>query len=679
MLSWAKAEAYLQASEVGPATDEYIDALCESVFNTPTSSENLPILLLALERAQRTLSRRTVALAVALSAAPTDNLAVDSLIIAYRQSQDVAFAAPSMLEALGVLALRNPLARSELSSALLRLRPDDSRYLLIKAAKIIGRLEAMQSEPVLRGKLEEFSTSPDLAVQSEAFYQLALIALADALLASDLSGLSHQLSVAHALFVRAEMTEESRDDAALFRLLIDATLTVHSLTKEAPEVPQQTLQELDHLQKSLQRLNIRIWNDYRSPMADLLATRILDIVDALQRAVLVASTADDWTNFESVLIELATLHTLIRIEVAEGTQPSRIRKALNSLAESVLAPQLGPVLHRVIGRRRLTRVIQQYQSDPAHEPEIATSLQALAQAALLSEAGSDVLNTPSYSSQLDELAKRLNTPATEILRNFLEAVGSNNVGRWIEQIGLKSASLPIDWPHLYGADPSVNDAVHHLLQGLDSQLQSYPLLKRQRLVQAIEALVSFVHQVRDTLPVYTVCSEDSGKGQDASERDLQDDLFTALRMRFQRNASYELPRIGGGRPDNGLRFEECFFPIECKAEYRSISPDHIRDNYLAQADVYAAATDRVAFLMVLDLRDVNAASHAKQAKQRRRQKQAPVHQSLYTLDEGFWVDALQLDSQLPHVQPKAVVIGLVPGNRPRPSSTTTYSARPSTK
>ena len=82
--------------------------------------------------------------------------------------------------------------------------------------------------------------------------------------------------------------------------------------------------------------------------------------------------------------------------------------------------------------------------------------------------------------------------------------------------------------------------------------------------------------------------------------------------------------------------------------------------------------------MVLDLRDSNAGGHANRAKKRRRGGQPAGHTSLYTLEEGFWVDALPTDLQLPHMKPKAVIVGLVLGNRPRPSSTTTYSERPAT-
>jgi hypothetical protein len=52
---------------------------------------------------------------------------------------------------------------------------------------------------------------------------------------------------------------------------------------------------------------------------------------------------------------------------------------------------------------------------------------------------------------------------------------------------------------------------------------------------------------------------------------------------------------GGGRPDNGLRFEECFFPIEVKHEFNSIEPRAIHENYLTQTDIYEAATNGLHF------------------------------------------------------------------------------------
>jgi len=676
--SWEEVEAYLRATEPGSSIDHYIDDLAERVFAAPNIPQATQALVVALGHAQSSLTRRSVALALALCAASESSQAVDALVVAYRQCNGDPFLAPSLLDALSILALRTPLARAETTAALLRLNFSDSRHLLVRAAKVIGRLDNAQTEPALRDKLRTFCTAPDLAIQSEAHYQLGLITLTEAFLVSDRAELKQRLIIAQAAFVQAEMTEEVRDDAALFHILIDAILAIHTLSDESEETARRVEQDIERLQMHLQQFNVRLWKDYRSPYTDIMAVRVLSVVEFLKRAIHSANTAENWTNFDAALIELATLHTLICSETPINEMGYYINTAIGAIADRVLLPHLGPVVMRAVGRRRLALVVENYRLDPEHDTNIAASLQALEQIAILSEIKPTSTNSSNRFPELDNLTKSLNSSAEEILQNFLDAVGSNSVDRFIEKLGLAPVLLPIDQPGLYGSDPTIDNTVRSILYELRHQLDPYPIHQWYRLVETIESLVSFVHLIRDIMPEYTRCTDDKGKGQSASERDLQDHLFASLRLKFNRNVSYEYTPIGGGRSDNGLRFEECFFPIEVKHEFNSIEPRTIHEHYLTQTDIYAAATDRVAFLMVLDLRHNNAAGHVNHAKKRRRSGQPEEHSSLYSLEDGFWVDTLPLDPQLPHMKTKAVIIGLVPGNRPRPSSTTTYSKRPAT-
>lgn len=166
-------------------------------------------------------------------------------------------------------------------------------------------------------------------------------------------------------------------------------------------------------------------------------------------------------------------------------------------------------------------------------------------------------------------------------------------------------------------------------------------------------------------------------GQGASEKDLQQALFSWLRQRFDDNVVYEFNPLGGGRVDSGLQFPECKIPIEIKHEFTSISPEHVREHYLLQADIYAATTDRVSFLLILDLRDIHAQKHRTRRTKARQMEEKAELVSLYGWQEGFWVDSLPVDPQVPRARPKAIVICAIPGNRPTPSSTTKYSSLPS--
>jgi hypothetical protein len=50
--------------------------------------------------------------------------------------------------------------------------------------------------------------------------------------------------------------------------------------------------------------------------------------------------------------------------------------------------------------------------------------------------------------------------------------------------------------------------------------------------------------------------------------------------------------------------------------------------------------------------------------------------AFYHLRDSFWVESLPADPEIPDTTSKVVVVGLIPGNLPLPSSMSTYSKRP---
>jgi hypothetical protein len=184
--------------------------------------------------------------------------------------------------------------------------------------------------------------------------------------------------------------------------------------------------------------------------------------------------------------------------------------------------------------------------------------------------------------------------------------------------------------------------------------------------------VSFIQHLRDELPPFLLSEDEGGLGRKALEKSLQDPLFAWLRGQFGRLAVYERAPLAGGRSDSGLLFPECEFPFEVKREFSTLDRGHVRDNYISQPDDYAAARERVSFLLLLDLRKGNAGG-GKTAKKGGAMP-APPPVSLYSLRDSFWVDGLSADPQIQGAAANAVIIGLVPGNRLRPSSKTVYSS-----
>lgn len=218
-----------------------------------------------------------------------------------------------------------------------------------------------------------------------------------------------------------------------------------------------------------------------------------------------------------------------------------------------------------------------------------------------------------------------------------------------------------------------------LLGDARGRLAGLPHPAWNRFIETIVSLVQAAVAIRDLAPKYTLCEEDGGLGRKASEKNLQDDLYTRLQTRFGRKVYYELQPIAGGRVDLGLKFEDCEIPIEVKATL-NIERSHIRNNFLKQADDYASERDRLCILMILDLRAQNSERHVTRRRADRRLSTTGTQPTdlpatkMYSVRDSFWIDGLPGDSQITCPEVNAVVVGLIPSNRARPFATTVYSS-----
>ena len=675
MARWEEAREKLARLPAGPERDDYIDELVDQAMRTPPGEPSVAAFCIeALPLAQRDLTLRSTALAIAVSAEPSDTAAVDVLVESFRQHRAHVFLAPAFLDSLALFAGRSPIARAETVSALIRLTCRDSGYLLIKGAQIVGRLDSLRQLPDLRQKLQELEACSDLGVQAEVVVQEAFVELADALLSADAIELYQRLAQARAMFARAGRMEEHRPDAELFACLVEMLLEFREFATDRAGTVQRLQDLLHHLRTVLVT---QWWSSYRSELADVCVARVLEIADALQRATVSVQEAEDWTNLDEALTELAALYAVICSQEGVGAR----RLPFSVFADKVFVPQLGPVLQAAIGRRRLVKVADNYVATHGKD-EYAAGLRAFAQVVTaIEENQSKEVQYPAVpqnlAMQLSQLAFARGQSPEAMVQSFLRANRQGNDAGWVQQqLGLGPMPLPIDRPEMFGGAGSVHEVTIDVLSQLKTCLEPYQLSKWYRLVRVVEEIVSFAKYVFDTLPEWAKCQEDGGMGQRASERDLQKALFSWLRQRFDDSVVYEFNPLGGGRVDTGLQFTECKIPIEIKHEFTSIVPEHVREHYLLQADIYAATSDRVSFLLILDLRDIHAQKHrARKTKARQVEEKAEMV-SLYGWQEGFWVDSLPVDPQVPRARPKAIVICAIPGNRPAPSSTTKYSVRP---
>jgi hypothetical protein len=130
-------------AEAGPLVERTLGALATARSGLPPASTDVLLLALAATQEGSAQWRLVYALGRVAPADRTD--VVDALAAKFREWRSDAFLAPEALDALATLAERSPLARSETRSQLLRLTDADSRYLLVRAAKVIAGLSASAS------------------------------------------------------------------------------------------------------------------------------------------------------------------------------------------------------------------------------------------------------------------------------------------------------------------------------------------------------------------------------------------------------------------------------------------------------------------------------------------------------------------------------------------------------
>lgn len=348
---WEEASQRLNAASLTGAEDTLINDILQSEdFVIDGASEaqgkffNQALVITASD-----LTKRDVAFALAICI-PDSGVAnaTASLLAEYNTSRLHAFLGPEMLHALSLLAERDAYARRETVGVLLQITPLETRYLLIRAAKIAGRLESVATTTLLRGKLEEWTESDDPAVSGEAFFQLALLSLGDALCAQDVASLTVRLADSRVAFARAEQSEECRVDARLYLALVDLLLSFHETdgTRDRHEIISARARQLIAL---IDNPRVRPWHGYASKAEELAQYRLLTIARCFEAISAAASEMEKWTNFDASLSEVAALYAMLLhggsgrdFDTWRGHPEPRCRGSSGPAAGAVAGPGRNP-------------------------------------------------------------------------------------------------------------------------------------------------------------------------------------------------------------------------------------------------------------------------------------------------------------------------------------------------
>lgn len=422
----------------GEDTDDVVDDLIARVLSEPPDAAASPALILALDSARSDLSRADAATALAWVAGTEDISAVDCLERAFERDRTNPFLAPSLLGALGLLALRSEPARAGAKRFILKLTETDPGPLLTAGAKVTGILCDREDDKALRAKLAKIEGTQDIAARAECRQQLALLKFGDALLAERPEDLTQRLREARSAFSLAEASEETRPDATLCGLLLDLVLLFDSLELDRQAASTAISASARHLRARLGGLGEIVFQGNRSPVAVQFGQNALRIATAVEKAAGEAARAIRWTQFDETVPALARCYADIRYLPQAFPGQDRAVAAMRGIADRVLKPRLGPVLRWKVGRDSMAQVIENYRHLNG-DGDVLAGLLALQEAEAAAERAPGHRLSPEKEAKLAALASLLNRRPDELVDELA--------------VGMKAGGGPAEWAVTYGLLP----------------------------------------------------------------------------------------------------------------------------------------------------------------------------------------------------------------------------------
>lgn len=544
------------------ATDLHADRLVGAIISSGAVTPDLILIILdILRRNPNPLVLAAASQHVATAAlAPEDARNAQKVLLertSERRSDLDADVASEALAGAFLLAQVAGASRPSVIAALDDVRADDKPMLVARAARLAGLAWLWSRSPDLTTILKRLALSDEASDQP--LYELALIALDDALGQTGIAPLLSGLEAASEAFSRASAAGPDMDEAAALNHAVSAVAgycTGRSPTEVESEIAftraiaGARLLEMD-------RAALRGW--LRPSFAS--ETAWYGLVSALEGLPLKLEEPS-WLNAVPVLRQLGRLRESLTVELASGGLRAAV---IDRTASSLVA------------REGLRTHVRSWADDPGTPPEEREQAQALLETmAQVSGVG------PGKPSGGTGGAPGGSTNPLQALARLDDlGHGSALVGK-LEQVYVQLTEALRGHPDYIGTIGSdIRVLIKNMIRFLAHCLDVTPT--------AADGFFDFLFALKDEFPL---------------ERELQKSLWHSLCLSAdgipQHQIQRETPDIGAGRADISITRPHWRCVIEIKRELVDASREGIR-KYLGQAASYLLTGPKLGFLVVLDL------------------------------------------------------------------------------
>lgn len=529
------------------------------------------------------------------------------------------------LETTTRIALAGAARELRVVDTLLDLTSADAPELLERVPRLLGIADEVWSESRSRDILRMLIDVED--ARSGALFELGLAELRDSLASDNQSDARSHMTAGRDTLLAAERAVEARDDAAIYRCVLDAVLSFGSVDAvDSVNAAVNTLSEV-----------------------------------AARRAEFASGVGNrDWLESRArAEVEWYSLARTLRESVKDIHRPSWLRpaEAMERVLNAYTADRSITVLDCVSGlrtviqpairgafirREGLLAHVEDLVSDPSTDPTISADLAAFL---------SSIRATDPQNDGGDRLGKALEVAPNLTLELGLSSAPS--IVQLVEQQPDLAAKLERGCTERRLAsrlegDPLIDDLLSVVESGL-SESPDFTGTIRQEFLELVEPILQFMASRADigqpTIGARTKYLFPPAAGERRfTENYLQRDLGEFLQAtRLRPRVRFEESDLASGRADLTVSTSGNRFSIEIKRELRDASRESIRLSYSAQAAGYAVTSVGLGVLMVLDLTN---------------------HENgIPSVRDSVWVQKVSV----PEGADRFLMVGVVRGNRLTPS------------
>jgi hypothetical protein len=546
------------------------------------------------------------------------------------------------IETVVFLTMLEKVRKSATIEMLLDIEDDEDPFVLKTALSYLSLLYDGNKDIEEKLNINKQSVNPD--VSSEAYYRLGMLKFFEANVRNNQIEFYEHLSECNKLFKYSKSLIENRTDAEYFYYV---TLFLQSLLSQNDEVLECSYKNL------MNTFNLRAAFHINERLITL-EYKINKVIVNLYRIYKKLSQHEKWTNFYEEFKKLSEYnYELFNISVTQNEiWNSNIRKLKTNIKEQILNNLFMKNLNYY--NLRIDNLINENKGDE----DLISFLNYIKE--LINQKDKDVSFSDQNFFKICLMIKEIFPDAKpEDLLKELES--SRRMDKVEDILKLISKYAETKYAKKVGFVTGFEvgeEIFNRILRSIEEKIPDYSKEKLQIFMSIVEEVIRYLiltvrFKKEEFKFLYT--EKHGGKGDKATERDLQDSLYKHFMYSNIAYASREEIRnfADGGRVDIVFNIGNYEFPVELKKTKKEITIESIREKYLEQVSTYIYAYQQLGIFVLLDLNE----------------KKKPVND----IRDLVYLDFMQPLYDLGNKFPDYIVVVIIPGNKPLPSDKSEYS------